>query len=171
MFSIIAGNLCSALGTAADAFSASRKTPKGVLYMQSLGQLLYGISTLFLGGYSASAQNLVSILRNLAAAKKLEHKALPWVFPVLAVGLGLLCNNLGLIGLLPILANLEYTLAVFRFKDDERKLKIAYLVCIALFMVFNTMILNLVGAAMNLLIFCTTFAFVLKTKPGKTEAV
>jgi len=167
MLSIIAGNLCSALGTAADAMSASRKTAKGVLYMQSLGQLLYGIATLFLGGYSASAQNLVSILRNLAAAKKLEHKALPWIFLALGVGLGLLCNNLGLVGLLPIAANLEYTLAVFRFKDDERKLKIAYLVCIALFMVFNTMILNFVGAGMNLLIFGTTLAFVLKS--GKKE--
>jgi hypothetical protein len=73
MFAIIAGNLCSALGTAADVMSASRRTAKGVLYMQSFGQLLYGISTLFLGGYSASAQNLVSILRNLAGAKKLEH--------------------------------------------------------------------------------------------------
>lgn len=170
MFSILMGNLCSALGTAADALSASRKTPKGVLYMQSLGQLLYGIGTLFLGGYSASAQNLVSILRNLAAAKKLEHRALPWVFLALAVGLGLLCNNLGFIGLLPILANFEYTLAVFRFKDDERKLKIAYLVCIALFMAFNTAIMNIVGAVMNLVIFCTTLAFVLKGRKEREAA-
>lgn len=167
MFSVIAGNICSLLATAADSLSASQKTAKRVLYMQTLAQCIYGIGMLFLKGYSAVVQNVISVIRNLAATKQAERKWFEWMLVILGVVFGLFFNNRGLIGILPVLANLEYSLCVFRFRGNEQALKISYLVCIALFMVFNAAILNFVGAGLNLVIFITTLLFVLK---GKKEA-
>ena len=81
---------------------------------------------------------------------------------LLGVVLGLAWNNLGWIGLLPVAANLEYTLAVFKFKDNERALKISFAICIGLFAVFNLAILNFVGFCSNMVVMATTLAMIFK---------
>ena len=159
---IILGNVFSLCASISDTLSSSRKTAKGVLLVQCLSQVFYLASTLALKGYSAAVQNAVSIFRNLAAISKKENKLVEWILVILGVVLGLLFNNRGFIGLLPVVANLEYTLAVFRFKDNERALKIAFAICIALFMVFNVALLNFVGAITNAMVLVMTILFVVK---------
>ena len=159
---IILGNVFSLCASISDTLSSSRKTAKGVLLVQCLSQVFYLASTLALKGYSAAVQNAVSIFRNLAAISKKENKLVEWILVILGVVLGLVFNNRGFIGLLPVVANLEYTLAVFRFKDNERALKIAFAICIALFMVFNVALLNFVGAITNAMVLVMTILFVVK---------
>jgi len=112
---IMLGNICSILAMGTDAISSSRKTINGMLWVQNISQLIYGISSLFLKGYSATVQNVVCIIRNLAVIKGVKSKVAEWTLLTLAVVIGLYVNNLGIMGLLPIIANLQYTLAVFRF--------------------------------------------------------
>ena len=159
---IILGNVFSLCASISDTLSSSRKTAKGVLLVQCLSQVFYLASTLALKGYSAAVQNAVSIFRNLAAISKKENKLVEWILVILGVVLGLIFNNRGFMGLLPVVANLEYTLAVFRFKDNERALKIAFAICIALFMIFNVTILNFVGAITNGVVLVMTILFVVK---------
>ena len=163
----ILGNLFSVFAMISDAFSSSRKTARGVLGVQTLSQLFYGASVLVLKGYSGAVQNGVSILRNLAALCKLNYKVIEWLLVAAGVGFGILFNNLGFIGWLPILANLEYSLAVFRFKDDERSLKLAFLINLALFAVFNTVILNIVGTIANIVVFILTAAFLIRDRKAR----
>jgi len=110
--SLIIGNLCSLLAMITDSISATRKTPKGVLLVQSLSQLIYCIGTVVLKGYSGAVQNAVSILRNFVAIRNIENKILEWALALLGVVLGIGFNNLGLMGLLPVIANFQYTLAI-----------------------------------------------------------
>ena len=49
---VIVGNVCTLFAMAANAFSATRKTAKGVLGVQNISQGIYGVSALVLGGYS-----------------------------------------------------------------------------------------------------------------------
>ena len=160
--SIIIGNLCSLLGMACDSFSASRKTSKGVLIWQSMGQFIYGMSSLVLKGYSGAAQSLVSLLRNSVAIANIKNKYIEWGLILFGVIFGLYVNNCGLIGILPVIANSEYSIAIFRFKDNERALKISFLICIVLFSIFNVYIMNYVGVATNAVVFASTAAFLLK---------
>lgn len=153
---IAIGNVCSLLAMVTDSISAAQKTAKRVLIFQSLSQLCYGVGALVLNGYSAAVQNLVSILRNLVAIKNINSKALEWTLTILGVVLGLYFNNLGLLGLLPVVANLQYTLAIFRFKDNERALKISFMIAIGMFAVFNTVIYNAVGAVGNAVVCVST---------------
>ena len=153
---IVVGNVCSLLAMGTDTISSTQKTANRVLWVQTLSQLIYFIGTIVLKGYSGAVQNAVSIFRNLAAIKKINSKIVEWSFVVLGVALGLFFNNLGWIGLLPVVANFQYTLAVFRFKDNERALKIAFLISVAMFGVFNLALLNFVGFCTNMTVAVAT---------------
>lgn len=161
---LIIGNLCSLLAVFTDSISATRKTTRGVLLVQSVSQIIYGIGSVVLGGYSGAVQNVMSVLRNFVAIKKIDSKALKWVMVILGVVLGALFNNLGIWGWLPILANLEYTLAVFYFKDNQRALKIAFLISVVLFAVFNGIILSIVGVVTNMIVLITGIIALVREK-------
>ena len=151
MLNLIIGNVCSLLAMITDSLSSTRKNTKEVLLLQSIGQVIYGVGTAILGGYSGAMQNFVSLLRNIFAMSGKKSKVLD-----LGVVLGLAFNNLGFMGLLPVIANFQYTIAIFRFKDNERALKISFMFCVAMFCCFNFAIYNVVGVVSNLIIFITT---------------
>ena len=159
---IIIGNICFLLAMLADSFSSSRKTVKGVLIFQTIGQAIYCAGSVFLKGYSASVQNGVSVLRNCAAMAKLEKRWIEYTLIVMGVVLGVAFNNRGIAGLLPVIGNLEYSIAVFRFKDDERALKIAFLISVLMFAAFNVVIMNVVGLIVNAVVVASLVAFLCK---------
>lgn len=154
--SIIIGNACSLLAMGTNAISATRKTTKGVLRFQNLSQAIYFVCALVLGGYSAAVQNVVSILRNIAAIRNIKSKAVEWGLTIAGVVFGILFNNRGLMGMLPVLGNLQYTLAIFRFKENEQILKLSFLISTAAYAVFNLVIENYVGAVMDTTVIVTT---------------
>ena len=78
--------------------------------------------------------------------------------------LGLAFNNLGWMGVLPVIGNLIYSVAMFRVQDNERTLKIAFLICVASYAFFNTVTLNFVGLIANIVIMTTTIIFLVKRK-------
>lgn len=160
---LIIGNVCSLLAMVTDSISSTRKTAKGVLLVQSLSQLIYFIGTVVLKGYSGAVQNAVSILRNFVAIRDIRSKYVEWALVGLGVVLGLAFNNLGFMGLLPVIANLQYTIAVFRFQDNQRALKISFAIAVGMFAVFNIAIFNVVGVVSNSVVFVTTLAVLLKS--------
>ena len=161
---IIIGNVCSLLAMITDSISSTRKTAKGVLLVQNLSQLIYCIGTIVLKGYSGAVQNVVSIIRNFVAIREINSKWVQWVLVLLGVVLGIGFNNLGWVGYLPVIANLQYTLAIFRFGNNERALKTAFAVCVGLFALFNLAIFNFVGFVTNLVVMITTLIMLFKKK-------
>ena len=166
---IVLGNVCSLLAMVTDSVSSTRKTAKGVLLVQNLSQLVYGIGSVLLRGYSSAVQNAVSIIRNFVAIRKVDSKLIEWTLVVLGVVLGVAFNNRGLVGYLPVIANLQYTLVVFRCKDDERALKIAFAICVGMFVIFNFAILNIVGGCCNLFVMIATVALIIKQESTKNK--
>ncbi|MBO6039681.1 MAG: YgjV family protein [Oscillospiraceae bacterium] len=156
MNGILLGNLCSLCAMISDSVSGTRKKRSEILGVQMLSQVFYGAGSIILRGYSSTAQNVVAILRNLAAMKNVKSRVVEWSLIALGVVLGVAFNNRGLLGWLPIAANLEYSVAVFRFKDNERGLKLAFLVNMLMYSVFSFAILNYVGAAGNIVVAVTT---------------
>ena len=92
-------------------------------------------------------------MRNLTALRGVKNKWIEWFFVGAAVVLGVWFNNRGLVGWLPVVANFEYSLAVFRFRDNERALKKAFLAMVVMFAVFNVVIQNYVGVLSNAAVF------------------
>ena len=151
----IIGNLFSVAAMVTDSLSAAQKTARKVLAVQILSQLSYCAGAVILGGYSAAVQNAVSILRNLAAICSFRHPLVEWFLVGLGVVLGIAFNNLGLMGWLPIIASTQYSIAIFRFRNDGRKLRISFLISAAMFAVFCVVILNFVGVVTNTVVAVT----------------
>lgn len=164
LFSLILGNLCSILAMITDSISATRKTVRGVLWMQNLSQICYCVGALALKGYSGAVQNIVSLLRNLAAIYNIRHPVVEWGLIGLGVVLGAWSNNLGLMGWLPIIAGTQYSIVIFRFPDNDRALKISLMVSCIMFTVFSAVIWNVVGVVTNAVIAITTAIALWKQK-------
>ena len=153
---IIVGNICSLCAMVTDSVSGTRKKHSQILGIQMISQVFYAAGSIILKGYSSTAQNIVAILRNLAAMKGTKNKIIEWLLIILGVVLGAVFNNLGLLGWLPIIANLEYSIAVFRFRNNEKGLKIAFILNMLMYSVFSFVILNYVGTAANIFVAVTT---------------
>lgn len=159
---LILGNACSLIAMGTDALSASRKTAKGVLWMQNISQAVYFASAIFLKGYSGAVQNVMSIARNFIAMRGRTSKAIEWTLTILGVMLGIAFNNIGIMGYMPVIANLQYTILVFRFRTNERIIKISFAFSALLFVLFSFAIQNYVGVATNFIVMVTTIIFLLK---------
>ena len=170
MLDIIGGNVCSLCAMVTDSISSTRKKKNQILGIQIISQVFYGAGAIFLKGYSGTVQNAVAILRNLAAMKEIKSRFLEWALIVLGVVLGIVFNNRGLIGWLPIVANLEYSIAVFAFKKNETWLKIAFMVNMLMFVVFSFAIGNYVGIVGNLVVAVTTAVYLIRKKLRKDRS-
>lgn len=170
--SLLLGNGCSLLATLSNVFASTRKTARGVLLVQSVGQAFYFACALFLKAPSGAVQNAVSIVRNFVAmGKKKSSKWVEWALIAAAAVLGVVFNNRGLAGWLPIVGNLEYSLAVFRYRDDQRMLKAALVVSLLIFIVFNIIIGNVVGTVADFIVAVTTTVDLWRTREKKEEKV
>ena len=116
---VIIGNAFSLCAMISDSISGTRKKHSEIMAVQTVSQFFYAASSIALKGYSSTAQNAVAVVRNLAAMKNVKSKVLEWILILAGVVLGIVFNNRGLLGWLPIIANLEYSIAVFKLKENE----------------------------------------------------
>ena len=162
--SIIIGNLFSLCAMVSDSISGTRKRHREIMAVQIISQFFYGASSIVLKGYSSTAQNLVAVFRNLAAMKNIRSKTLEWSLILAGVVLGIVFNNRGLLGWLPIIANLEYSIAVFKLRDNEKLLKITFIINMIMYAVFSAVIMNYVGVLSCVVIAVTTAVSLLKAE-------
>ena len=164
---VIIGNAASGCAMITDSVSGAVKTQKKILLVQTASQVFYVISSLALKGYSATVQNAVAIVRNIVAIRGRQSQRTEFILIAVPVLLGIFLNNRGVVGLLPVMASLEYSIAVFRYETQPVKLKLAFVVYNAMFTVFNLALLNFVGSIAGIVIITTTVISVIKEGKGK----
>ena len=142
---LILGNGFSLCAMISDSISGTRKKHSHIMAVQIVSQFFYAASSIALKGYSSTAQNAVAVFRNLAAMKNVKSKALEWTLILAGVVLGVVFNNRGLLGFLPIVANLEYSVCVFKLKHNEKALKLSFIINMVMYAVFSAVIQNYVG--------------------------
>lgn len=161
---ILIGNIFSLCAMATDSFSGTRKKHSQIMAVQIVSQFFYAASSIALKGYSSTVQNVVAVFRNFAAMKNVKSKVLEWSLILAGVVLGIVFNNRGLLGWLPIIANLEYSISVFRLKDNEKGLKLAFIINMVMYVIFNIVIMNYVGAVSCAVIAITTAVSLIRAK-------
>ncbi len=166
---IIVGNVCSLCAMVTDSISGTRKRRTQILGIQIISQFFYAAGSMILKGYSSTAQNFVAILRNLAGMKNIKSKVIEWTLILLGVALGIVFNNRGLLGWLPIVANLIYSVAIFQFKDNEKWLKIVFIINLLMYTVFSAVIQNYVGAVANTVVAIITAISLIKAAHDKKK--
>lgn len=166
---IIIGNIFSLCAMISDSISGTRKKHREIMAVQIVSQFFYGASSIVLRGYSSTAQNVVAVFRNFAAMKNVKSKVLEWTLILAGVVLGIIFNNRGLLGWLPIIANLEYSISVFKLKDNEKALKLAFIVNMIMYAVFSAVIMNYVGVLSCSVIAVTTAVSLIKAAKGTEQ--
>lgn len=167
---VMIGNVLSLFAMVSDSISGTRKKHGEIMAIQTVSQFFYGASSIVLKGYSSTAQNVVAVFRNIAAMKNVKSKALEWALILAGVALGIVFNNRGFLGWLPIIANLEYSVAVFKLRGRERALKLAFILNMVMYAVFSAVIKNYVGiVSCSVIAVTTAVSLISEARGGNAE--
>ncbi len=111
-----------------------------ILKAQCVQWVIMGIANLMLGGVTGLISNLVSVVRNLWSLKRELTRPVILLFIALQIALSIPFNTLGLLGWLPTIAAVSFTL--FLNAKDARVLKGAIIFGQVLWSVFDISLMN-----------------------------
>jgi len=127
---LIIGNIVALIASIIMVYSGFLKQKKTILYTQTIQIGLSVLSNIILGGITGAIINALSCIRNILCYRnKLNTKA-KIILILLATILSLLFNNLGIIGLFPVLSIIIYTL----FMNIKNVVKFKWLIVITMFL-------------------------------------
>ena len=117
--SIIIGNIFSLLSAICIAVSVIKKNKKDFMCWQ-IGEPLFGmVVNIVLSAYAALVISIVCLVRNVLSYMGRLSKNITLILLIISVVIGLYANNLGVIGLLPIIASSSYTVCVYLTKTEQ----------------------------------------------------
>lgn len=113
---IIIGNIVALIASIIMVYSGYLKQKKKILYAQTIQIGLSVLSNIILGGITGAIINAISCIRNILCYKEKLNNVAKIVLIILATILSLYFNNLGFIGLLPLISTITYIL-LMNIKD------------------------------------------------------
>ena len=112
MIVYLLAQVLSAIGALCVTISSFAKSKNNMLVWQSTDYIFTAISNLLLWGYTGALTISISIIRNSLMVKKKMTKAILTILIIIQIILGSYLNQLGLIGYLPIISSVSYSLAI-----------------------------------------------------------
>ena len=145
---IVIGNIISFFSALCMILSCCSKDMKKVFAYQFGECFLLAIASCFFGTFSAVITLLLCAIRNIIVAYNKFTKPLMIIFVILVSLFGILVNNRGIIGLLPVIATIEYTICCY-FITDLKGTKISILVNLLIWVVYSFIILDFSTAILD----------------------
>lgn len=130
MTQIIIGNIIALIASILMVLAGLQKKKKKILFIQIIQIALSVISNLVLGGYTGAIINALSCVRDILCYKDKMGTREKIIIIILAVGLSLIFNNLGWIGLLPLIATVVY----ISFMNTKDVVKFKFLIIFSMVM-------------------------------------
>ena len=134
-------------------FSIQNKKKKDVLIFQICASLFYAIQFLLLKGYSAFIIDLIAIARLYVFYREEKTKGYidkKWLYIFIIITLGSLAFTYdGYMSLIPILIGIFYTVSTW--VKNTKYLRIFYIVCAILWMIYNLKYGAIVAAVGNVI--------------------
>lgn len=132
MINIVIGNIIALIASIIMVYSGLLKQKKRILYAQTIQIGLSVLSNIILGGITGAIINTLSYIRNILCYKdKLDLKA-KIVIIILATSLSLIFNNLGIVGLLPVISIITYSFLM----NTQNVIKFKWLIIFTMLMWF-----------------------------------
>lgn len=128
MIQLVCGNIVALIASILMVYSGSIKDNKKIIYIQTIQISLLTASTLILGGYTGAIVNLISIVRNILCYKDKLTNNIKIVLVLLCIPPSLMFNNLGFLGLLPLMSTIIFTC----FMNVKSTIKLKYLLILTL---------------------------------------
>ena len=108
MVSIIIGNIIALIASILMVYSGTLKQKKRILYFQTVQIGMSVISNIILGGITGAIINALSMIRNILCYKDKLGLKEKIIITILATVFTFKFNNLGYIGLLPLISTIVY---------------------------------------------------------------
>ena len=124
---ILIGNIIALVASLIMVYTGILKNKKKIIYLQTVQIGLSVISNIVLGGISGAIINGISCIRNVLCYKGMLTTMFKILIVIISIILTLLFNNLGIIGLLPLISIVVYTLFMDTKKVITLKLLTVYL--------------------------------------------
>ena len=119
-FNLILGNIFAALGAACVVISVAKKNKKDLIWWQAINIFFSILANVALFAYAALITNCFGIIRNILFCKnKLTSKA-TFILSAVCLITGTYMNNLGVIGLLAVIASVSYTIFMYTTKNEQQ---------------------------------------------------
>ena len=131
---IIIGNIFALIASIVMVIASYIKNKEKFLILQSI-QILFVLSNIVLGGISGAIVNALSVLRNLLCYKNKLTKTWIIIICLLMIVLSIIYNKNGLIGLLPIIASVMFTVTINT--KNELALKVMVIISFTLWLIFD----------------------------------
>ena len=148
---IIIANTMVSIGELIMLYGSTKKDKRKVLIIQIISILFMIFSNLLLKGYSGVVVNILAIVRNLVTLSGHGSRRMSLLFVGLCVVLGISFNNRGLLGYLPILANISQTAVISSGKASTRQIHFVLSFSCFCWLIFDLMIQSYAGALLDLI--------------------
>lgn len=157
---IVIYNIIGFIGSGGLFLSTMIGKKKNIMQMQTVGTTLLFVSDFLAKGYSGAAQDFIGIIRNITVIKDIHKKWINAALIISGLVLGIVCNNMGLLGWLPIFANLQFSCLVLMKNANEVIIKTSLCIANICWGVFNFCLMNYASMAVNIAICTSAIIFV-----------
>ncbi|MBR1600222.1 MAG: YgjV family protein [Alphaproteobacteria bacterium] len=117
---LIVGNIFSLFAAFCIVISVVKKSKKDLILWQLWSIILSTFSCLALYAYAAVITCIMDLIRNALAYKDKLSLKITLILVVLCIIFGLWINNLGIIGILAIVASSSYTIFMYTTKNEQQ---------------------------------------------------
>ena len=169
---VILANIISLAGAVIMVMIGFIRERDRILKAQCVQWIIMGIANAMLGGVTGLISNLVSVVRNLWSLKRELTRPVILVFIALQIALSAPFNTLGLLGWLPTIAAVSFTL--FLNARDPRVLKWAIIFGQVLWAVFDFSLMNYTAFAFDIFTIISSLVGIWQLRngsPGRASAV
>ncbi len=169
MFLII-GNVIALIASIFMVIAGLLNDRRQILVVQIIQMTLFIISNVVLGGYTAVVVNAISIVRNIVAYKGKLTNNVSYFLLVLTTIFTLIFNNHFIIGLLPLVGTIVFTLSLNN--KNITKLKLALSFSMLMWLIFDLYIKSFSSALFDFLSMAAGIMTIyqIKNKKNKMEA-
>ena len=141
---IIIGNIIALIASLLMVYSGFLKEKRKILFVQTVQIGLSVISNIVLGGITGAIINAISMIRNIICYKEKLGTREKIIITILAVVLSLIFNNLGIIGILPVISTVTYVWLMN--VKDVRKFKLLIAFTMLMWLIYDTAIKSYTSA-------------------------
>ena len=147
MTHIVIGNIIALVASLVMVYSGILKEKKRFLYVQTIQICLFALSDFILGGITGAIINLFSCIRNVLCYKDKLNLNAKIILIILSVSISIMFNNLGLIGLLPVISTVVYI--IFMNTKDIIKFKLLNVLTTFMWLVYELVIKSYTSAVFD----------------------
>ena len=165
MVSIIIGNIIALIASILMVYSGMLKQKKKILYFQTVQIGMSVISNIILGGITGAIINALSMIRNILCYKNKLGLKEKIIITILAIILTFKFNNLGYIGLLPLISTVLYIWLMN--VEDVRKFKLLIIFTMLMWLIYDVVIKSYTSAIFDFMNIIANMLTLLQIKLAK----